>query len=162
MYQDYYTAIQAVIASDLTSVQNVDWFNHQYENYPDIGAVSFPEVYVEFETPVVWQTGSDKLQTANTTISLHVVANNTSNDPSDVLAYAQDVHKVFQSKALENINEEDIASKFMRIESSLNMDTDQVQVAILRYSTCLFDTSAMNTYTEVMIDPLNIIRDPNL
>lgn len=138
MYTNYFKAIETLIKDGLNDIKTIDWFNNQYERYEDLKAVSLPAVYVEFENPVNWITQGDGLQSANTSITFHLVVNDLGDSPEKMLALANKLHKLLHLNCLMNDNLQ-LSTKLMRTQSSLENEYDQLKVMVLNYATCLSD-----------------------
>jgi len=153
MYQTYLNAIKQHIATGLTAVKQVDFYNEQYDNYDDSRPPKLPAVYVEFDNPMQWQTAGNGLQVAaDTGIRLHLVLFDLSDQPNRIFALAKQLHQLMQGFEIADNDGMKLSTAWLRTQSEVQK-YDQLKVAVLTYQTALYDTSTLPQTTEVMIQP---------
>lgn len=150
MYTDYFTIIKALINERLNEIKTVDWYNNQYERYENLKAIKFPAVYVEFDNPMNWITQGDGLQSADTTIRFHLIVNDLGDSPEKLMLLANKLHKALHLTALTDEGEQ-LSTKLMRTQSSLETEYDQLKVMVLSYATTLSDYTTDRDETATMV-----------
>lgn len=142
MYIEYFDAIEQIISNEVQEINKVDWYNDQYERYEDLKAVKLPAAYIEFDNPFPWTTNGNGLQTASAAFSLHIVDFDVKDKPNDTFLLAKKINKALHGKALWN-GQKQLATKMVRIQSSLLTNYDQMKVIILRFDTTFYDDSTI-------------------
>lgn len=153
MYLQYYTPLKTTLIA-LSSINHVDWFNNQYDRTEELNAIKYPAVFVDFESPTIWQDRGQGQQAGIARISFHVVVNSLADTPELADQKADEVHEALQNKSITTAAAVVLSTKLMRVESEIILDFDQIKVIKITYACELTDQSTQDCLVETNVTNL--------
>jgi hypothetical protein len=147
IYSKVKTAIEALL-TPVAQIKSIDWFNDQYNNTEKEDAEPYPAVYIELQNPLTWMQAGNNMQTADATITLHVVVNSLKSEPDALFTIAALVESAIQGKWLAD-GQDQLSTEIIRTVTEPKVRARNLKVYKTSFKTHLFDNTFMDVYQTI-------------
>lgn len=157
MYSDIYKKVKARLVAKLPTVKDrdVQWYNGQYEQQPEIGKKPIfqcPALFIEFGA---WEPGLGSIQAGDVDITVHVVTEYFDREQHifDHEAKAKEVLKALQGFSCKDDLSRALLGSLRRRRTEPVHDLRRMLVTRMVFNGFAFDHSTEKTYTKRPTNP---------